>query len=261
MEPALASVTAPDLLAVFSGSLIGFILAVIGGGGSILATPLLLYVVGVTNPHVAIGTGAAAVAASALINLAQYARSGTIKWPCSLTFAAAGVFGAALGAQLGKLTDARVLLPLFALLMIAVGVIMLIPKRIEPDHDVHITPGIAARLIGAGSIVGGASGFFGIGGGFLIVPGLMGAAGMAIGNAVASSLASVAAFGATTATSYAFAGLVDWRIAGLFIAGGLCGSVLGMQTGKAISRHKGLLQNVFAGVIFLVAAYMLWRSL
>ena len=104
--------TAADILAILSGSAVGFILAVIGGGGSILATPALLYIVGVSNPHVAIGTSAIAVSANALANLIPHARQGNVKWRCAATFAASGVVGALAGATLGKLTDARVLLPL-----------------------------------------------------------------------------------------------------------------------------------------------------
>src|SRR5271157_431390 len=88
--------------AIGSGVLVGFSLGLIGGGGSILAVPLLLYVVGVSDPHIAIGTSALAVAVNAFANLAQHARAGTVKWPCATVFAAAGVAGAFLGSSLGK---------------------------------------------------------------------------------------------------------------------------------------------------------------
>jgi len=88
-------------LATGSGGLVGFVLGLIGGGGSILAVPLLMYVVGVSSPHVAIGTSAVAVAASAFGNVIGHARAGNVKWPCALVFAASGVAGAALGSSLG----------------------------------------------------------------------------------------------------------------------------------------------------------------
>lgn len=87
----------PSLLAVLSGSFVGFWLGLIGGGGSILAVPLLLYVVGVADPHVAIGTSALAVAVNAFANLAQHARAGTVKWPCAAVFAVSGVAGRSSG--------------------------------------------------------------------------------------------------------------------------------------------------------------------
>jgi uncharacterized membrane protein YfcA len=252
--------TLPDLLAVLSGAAVGLVLAVIGGGGSILATPALLYVVGVANTHLAIGTSAIAVSVNAFANFINHARRGNVKWKCAAVFAAAGVAGAAVGAAVGKMTDARVLLPLFALLMIVVGIAMLRPRKNDGDGDVVLNAQNAPRLIFYGLGAGVLSGFFGIGGGFLIVPGLIGATGMSMIQAVGSSLLSVGSFGATTAASYALDGLVDWRIALLFIGGGLGGGVIGASVATHLSKHRGALQRVFAGVVFAVAAYMLYRS-
>jgi len=81
-------------LGLASGALVGFSLGLVGGGGSVLAVPLMVYVVGVPQPHVAIGTSAIAVATNAAINLLNHARGGTVKWPCALVFAAAGILGA-----------------------------------------------------------------------------------------------------------------------------------------------------------------------
>ena len=249
-----------DLLAIASGGLVGLILAIIGGGGSILATPLLLYVVGTSSPHAAIGTGALAVSLNAFLNLLPHARAGNVKWPCAAVFAASGVAGAIIGAQLGKATDASVLLPLFALVMLAVAVTMVRPRKVEGDPEITLTVAMAPRLIGAGLIVGFASGFFGIGGGFLVVPGLMASTGMAILNAIGSSLFSVGAFGATTAASYAADGLIDWRIAALFVSGGVLGGIVGTKIAVKLAKRRGLLQRTFAAVLVLVASYMLYRS-
>ncbi|MEQ1709559.1 MAG: sulfite exporter TauE/SafE family protein [Terricaulis sp.] len=252
--------SAPDILSVLSGALVGLVLALIGGGGSILATPALLYVVGIANPHIAIGTSALAVSVNAFANLFAHARRGNVNWKCAGVFAAAGVAGAACGAALGKLTDARVLLPLFALLMIAVGVAMLRPRKSEGDGDVRLSAQNAPRLLAIGAGVGAVSGFFGIGGGFLIVPGLIAASGMTMIHAIGSSLVSVGAFGATTAASYALDGLVDWRVALLFIGGGIIGGGIGAGLSTHLAKQRGALQRVFAGIVFLTAAYMLWRS-
>ncbi len=253
--------TTPDILAILSGAAVGLILALIGGGGSILATPALLYIVGVANPHVAIGTSALAVSVNAFANFLNHLRRGNVKWKCAVVFAAAGVAGAAIGAAIGKNTNADILLPLFAVLMIVVGIAMLIPRKHEGDGDVVLNAKNAPKLIGYGLGVGLLSGFFGIGGGFLIVPGLIGATGMTMIQAIGSSLFSVGAFGATTAGSYAFDGLIDWRIALLFIGGGLAGGLIGASFATHLSKQRGALQRVFAGVVFAVAAYMLYRSL
>src|SRR5512132_3536144 len=118
-----------DLLAIASGSMVGFVLSLVGGGGSILAVPLLVYVVGVPSPHIAIGTSAIAVAASAAANLVGHARAKTVKWPCAVVFALAGIIGAAGGAQLGKMMDGSRLLMLFGALMVIVGLMMLRPRK------------------------------------------------------------------------------------------------------------------------------------
>ena len=79
---------AQSALGLASGMLVGFSLGLVGGGGSILAVPLMVYVVGVPEPHMAIGTSAIAVAANAAVNLSNHARGGTVMWSCALIFAA-----------------------------------------------------------------------------------------------------------------------------------------------------------------------------
>ena len=207
-------------LAVLCGGAVGFSLGLIGGGGSILAVPLLLYVVGIEEPHIAIGTSALAVSVNAFANLILHWRAGTVKWSCAAVFAGAGVVGAAVGSTLGKLVDGQRLLLLFALVMIAVGLAMLRPRRAAGNEHVQLNLRIAIRLALLGLAAGFVSGFFGIGGGFLIVPGIMFGSGMPILNAIGSSLFAVGAFGLTTAMNYALSGLVDWGIALEFIAGG-----------------------------------------
>jgi uncharacterized protein len=248
------------ILAVLSGTVVGFSLGLVGGGGSILAVPLLLYVVGVTDPHVAIGTSALAVAVSAFANLLGHWRAGTVKWGCAATFAGAGIIGAASGSTVGKLIEGDHLLFLFALIMFAAGTAMLRGRAVAGDPNVHINTSIALKLIALGLAAGFVSGFFGIGGGFLIVPGIMLGSGMPILNAVGSSLFSVGAFGLTTAINYAVSGLVDWMIAFEFIAGGAVGGLLGTRTALKLSAHKRALNYVFTAILFSVAAYMLART-
>ena len=248
-------------LAIVSGSIVGFSLGLVGGGGSILAVPLLVYVVGLDNPHVAIGTSAIAVALSAAANLAAHARAGNVKWRCAAVFSVAGVIGAFFGSTLGKMVDGQRLLALFAILMMVVGALMLRDRGRGGDPTVRLSQENFPKLVGLGLLAGLLSGFFGIGGGFLIVPSLMLAAGMPILNAVGSSLVSVTAFGLTTAGNYAWSGLVDWLLAGLFVAGGLLGGLLGVWSAKSLARRRGALTTAFAVLIFAVALYMLARSL
>ena len=235
-------------------------LALVGGGGSILAVPLIVYLVGVTNPHVAIGTSAFAVAVNAATGLAGHARAGTVKWRCASVFALAGVAGAFAGSTLGKAVDGEKLLFLFALVMIAVGVLMLRRRGKEGNPDVILARDNAGKLVGFGAGAGAFSGFFGIGGGFLVVPGLTAATGMPMINAIGSSLVAVAAFGLTTALNYAASGLIDWMLAAAFIAGGVLGGLGGAAAARQLSERRGMLTTIFAALIFVVALYMLWKS-
>ena len=248
------------LLGAGSGALVGFVLGLVGGGGSILAVPLMVYLVGVPNPHVAIGTSALAVAVNAATGLASHARAGKVKWRCAITFAAAGVAGAFAGSTAGKAFDGQKLLFLFAIVMVVVGIMMLRGRGRSGDPDIACNRENAPKVLGYGAGTGAFSGFFGIGGGFLIVPGLVAATGMPMINAVGSSLVAVSAFGLTTAANYAFSGLVDWGLAAVFIAGGIVGGVLGARLAKRLSGTQGRLTTVFAGLIFVVAVYMLWKS-
>ncbi len=260
MDLGYGGVIATDLLTVGSGSIVGFALGLLGGGGSILAVPLLIYVVGIGSTHLAIGTSALAVAANAFANLIPHSRAGNVKWPCAAVFALSGVVGAAGGAALGKLVDGQRLLFYFGLVMVAVGVAMLRPRATSGDASVHINPAIAWRLVATGVVVGAVSGFFGIGGGFLIVPAIMLGSGMATLNAVGSSLLSVGAFGLTTALSYAFAGMVDWPVAGLFVLGGIGGGVGGVALAGRLATRRAALGQVFAVAVLAVAGFVLWHA-
>ena len=251
--------TLQALLAIVCGSAVGFSLALIGGGGSILAVPLLLYVVGVHDPHLAIGTSALAVAVNAFANLIPHARAGHVRWRVAFTFAATGVVGAYVGSTIGKVVNGQHLLVLFALLMLVVATLMLRGRRSGPDR--YPLPRMYPRLGMVGLGAGGLSGFFGIGGGFLIVPGLMFASGMEIIHAIGTSLFAVGAFGLTAATNYAISGLIDWPVAAEFVGGGIVGGWLGAIGARRLAKTRGALNLIFALAIIAVAILMLVKSL
>ena len=127
--------------ALGSGSLVGLSLGLIGGGGSILATPLLLYVVGVSQPHVAIGTSALAVSANAYANLIGHARLGNVRWPWAIIFAIFGTIGALTGSTAGKAVNGERLLFLFGILMLVVGAVMLGPRKAVATAELKPTRG------------------------------------------------------------------------------------------------------------------------
>ncbi|UOF92404.1 sulfite exporter TauE/SafE family protein [Fodinisporobacter ferrooxydans] len=245
------------VLSVISGGLVGFTLGLIGGGGSILAVPLLLYVVGIHDPHVVIGSTALAVSVNAYMNLVPHWKAGNVSWKAAIAFAIPGAIGAYVGSIFGKLVNGKELLFLFAVLMLVIAIIMLKPKKSDASES-KVSRVNLAKVLPAGLATGLVSGFFGIGGGFLIVPGLIFSTGMTMIQAIGSSLFSVGTFGLTTAISYALSGYVDWFVVLLYIAGGILGGIVGTKAATKLSKNKRMLQYVFSGIIILVACYMLY---
>ena len=144
-------------------------------------------------------------------------------------------------------------------------VLMLRKRSTAGNPDVRLSSQTAKELLplllGIGFAVGAFWGFFGIGGGFLIVPGLMLATGMPLSMAIGTSLVAVSAFGAATAASYALSGLIDWFLAGLFVLGGLLGGLVGMRLGGVLAARKQALNLVFAGLVIVVGFYIVGRGL
>ncbi len=246
------------ILSVISGLIVGFSLGLIGGGGSILAIPLLIYFVGFDHPHIVIGTTALAVSINAFLNLVPHARKKHVNFKKGVLFSIPGVIGVLIGAELGLLTPGNKLLFIFAILMIVIAVYMLKRKcvnvAVEPAHKESY-----GKLLSIGLLVGFASGFFGIGGGFLIVPGLIYAGALNIIQAVGTSLVSVGVFGLVTAVRYSLNGDVNLIISALYIVGGVFGGWIGTYYASKVSKR--LLTKIFAIIIILVAIYMLYMNL
>ncbi len=252
------------VLALLCGGIVSFMLGLVGGG-SVIATPLLLYVAGLA-PHVAIGTSALATAANALVNLVNHARAGSVRWASALVFAVSGMVGAAIGSSIGKAYDGKRLLFLLALLMLAIGAMML--RRTRPRVNaapVPVAPAATPRglvtLAAVAVLTGGVAGFFGIGGGILIVPALLFGTGMPLIAAIGTALLAVACFATTTAVNYALSGLVNWPVAALYIAGGVVGGAAGTAASVRLSGHRTALTRIFAAIIFATAFYMLYRNI
>jgi uncharacterized membrane protein YfcA len=133
------------------------------------------------------------------------------------------------------------------------------------DVGVRLTrrtaPQLMPLLLTYGTGVGALSGFFGIGGGFLVVPGIMAATDMPLIFAVGSSLVSVFAFGLATAGNYAISGLIDWTLVAFFIGGGVIGGAFGRFFAERLASEKQALARVFAGIVALVGGYVVWRGI
>lgn len=224
-----------------------------------MAVPLLVYVVGGAQPHLAIGASAVAVAVNAALDLVSHARAGAVKWRCALTFALAGAVGALAGSTLGKLVNGRRLIVLFALLMLVVGAPTLARRGAGGDPAARLNARNAPTLIALALAAGALSGFFGVGGGFLIVPALIAATGMTALSAIGSSPAPISVFGAATAFNYARDGLVDWGLAAALLAGGLLGAAAGARAARVLSTRKSALTTAFV-VVMATALAMLARE-
>ncbi|WP_366071718.1 sulfite exporter TauE/SafE family protein [Nitrobacter sp.] len=170
-----------------------------------------------------------------------------------------------MGSTIGKSFDGQWLLFLFGLLMIVIALLMLREPHDQIKKFVPLTKdsmtAVAPRLAVFGSGAGLLAGFFGIGGGFLVVPGLVAGARLPLLAAIGSSLVSVFAFGLTTAASYALSGLIDWRLVVMFVSGGIAGSFFGGRIAVRLAKQKRALSVVFAVTVAGVGVYVVVRSL
>ncbi|MEM3322871.1 MAG: sulfite exporter TauE/SafE family protein [Metallosphaera sp.] len=266
------------ILAIVAGIIVGFSLGLIGGGGSILAVPLLLYFVGLASvppqysstpalasqyidvvDHMALGTTALAVGLNAYINSYIHFRRGNVKILEGVIFTIPGVVGASLGSYVSHITPGKSLLFFFGILMIGVALLMLRQKSADKLKQDQNGGGLArlslAKVIPTGLVVGFASGFFGIGGGFLIVPGLLFSTGICMIKAVGTSLIAVGTFGITSAAVYSIYGYVLPIISVLYLVGGIAGGYAGASIATKLPR--GTLRKIFAFIIIIVALYII----
>lgn len=242
--------TLPYLFALLSGLLSGGALGLTGGGGSILAVPLLVYVVG-ENIHLAIGTSLVAVGVTSLISSVSYMRQSLVKFRIAFFMAAPGLVSTYLGALVNKQIKGPVLLLTFALLMIYIGFLMATkkaPVKNEVSDSTHIN---YPRILILGFLTGLASGFFGIGGGFLLVPALFLGANLKMKEAIATSLFIIFLFGMFGLASYLIQGReINLLISGVFVVGGSVGGIIGAFYAKRIDQLW--LRRIFSIFIILI---------
>lgn len=257
---------APDILAIFAGFVVGVSLGLTGGGGSIFAVPLLVYVLHLA-PGVAIGLSLAMVGLTAGFGAGLRLGKSEIDWRAGLVFAAAGMLVAPAGAWIGRRLPAAVLLTAFAVLMLVVGIRM---WRRRPAGGT--TPGAClrtgggrpgwgcyGRLAAAGTAAGVLSGLFGVGGGFIIVPALLYVTGMGVHRAIATSLLVIFLISlAGVAASLTHGQNWPWQLAGFFLVGGLGGMTSGSVIRNRLPPRQ--LQKVFAIAMWFVAAFMLAKN-
>ncbi|MGX1672835.1 sulfite exporter TauE/SafE family protein [Streptomyces sp. NPDC055400] len=242
------------ILALVAGAAVGLALGGLGGGGSVLAVPALIYLLGFT-PVAATTASLIIVTVTSISSLVGHARDGNVRWRSGLLFAAAGIGPAMLGGLAAGHIPAAVLTIAFSVIAALAAWRMLGPGR--PVQDGPVRP---HRAAGSGAGLGAVTGVLGVGGGFLAVPALVGVLGLRMKAAVGTSLLvivinSLAALATRTGTADA----LDWAVIAPFTAAAVLGAWDGKRLAAKISGNR--LQHVFAYVLLAVAAFMLLDSI
>lgn len=238
------------------GFAIGLSLGLLGGGGSILTVPALVYLVGQT-PQAAVTTSLAIVGANSMVGAFFHRAQGTLDWKVAITFGGAGMLVSYLSAHLSKLLPPAVLLIIFALLMITIGIMLFIRRNEVSKATYSAKPLWLVLLSGAG--VGLLTGVLGVGGGFLVVPALVMLVGLPIQVAVGTSLVVIAMNSAAGFLGHIGAGSFDFVLAFVFVSAGLLGTFAGARLSSRLSSSK--LQKAFAGFVITLALFLLFDNL
>lgn len=217
---------------------VGLSLGLLGGGGSILAVPLLVYVASL-DPQQAVATSLVVVGVTSAIAVIPHARHGRVNWPTALPFAAGGMAGAYGGGRLATLVPGSVLLAVFAAMMLATAGAMI---RGRPGYRPSSTTtndrsmGRTTAVVGLGVLVGALTGFVGAGGGFLIVPALTLVAGLEMSAAVGTSLLVIALQAAAGLAGHLHGTEVPWSLALAVTGAAVLGSIAGAHWAGRVSQ-------------------------
>jgi uncharacterized membrane protein YfcA len=249
------------------GLLIGLSLGALGGGGSILTVPALVYVIG-QDARAATTSSLFIVGLTSVIAALGHARSGRVRWGVGVAFGVTGIAAGFAGTAVNRLVDPDVLLLAFAAVIVVAAVGMLANSRSEdpapqegdaPHPARRWTPGKIGRIVGAGLLVGFMTGFFGVGGGFVIVPALTLALGMSMPQAVATSLVVISINSAGALLARAGTAHFDWAVIIPFTLAAVAGSFGGKVVADRVSGAT--LTRAFAILLVAVAGYTATSSL
>lgn len=261
-------------VAIPIGLLIGLSLGALGGGGSILTVPALVYLLG-QDTHAATTGSLLIVGVTALAGMAAHHRAGRVRVFQGLVFGVLGIAGSYVGSQLSARVAPAALLAAFSLLMLVVAAVMLARSRrqegvtqatrVDEGPIITLRPSFvcacprALKVLVTASAVGLLTGFFGVGGGFAVVPALVLALGFTMPVAVGTSLLVIAINSASALVSRLGHGVhLDWTLIGVFTLAAIIGSLLG---GRVTSRvHPRLLSRAFTLLLVAVAFYTAARS-
>ncbi|SCL59651.1 sulfite exporter TauE/SafE family protein [Micromonospora peucetia] len=237
--------------------LIGISLGLLGGGGSILAVPLLVYVADLPAKE-AIATSLLVVGVTSAVGVLPHARSGRIRWRTGLVFGAAGMVGAYAGGRLAEFVPAGVLLTGFALMMLATAIAMIRGRRPKAGRPAaHELP--VPRVLLDGVVVGLVTGLVGAGGGFLVVPALALLGGLPMPVAVGTSLVVIAMKSFAGLAGYLSSVSIDWGLAAAVTAAAVVGSLLGGRLAGRIPED--VLRKVFGWFVVVMGVFVLAQQL
>lgn len=252
----------PHLIAALGfGAIIGLALGTLGAGGSILTVPILVYAIGLPV-QAATGTSLAIVGLNAAFGSLDYLRRGRSLPKTGIAFGVSGAIAAFAGTWLNHLVPGALILVLFSFLMVAAAVSMLRRRADEGkalDFDERFSASSWGKLVAVGSGVGFLTGFFGVGGGFLIVPALVVIIGLPMHLAVGTSLIAIALNAFWGLLGHLQFGGLDWGLTALFVVGGIIGVLVGGKVSGLAPEVR--LRQSFAVLILLVAAYTFVRSM
>ncbi|WAZ19851.1 sulfite exporter TauE/SafE family protein [Streptomyces cinnabarinus] len=242
----------PLLLALVAGAVVGLALGALGGGGSVLAVPALIYLLGF-SPAAATTASLVIVVLTSATALFAHARDGWVRWRTGLAFAAAGIGPALLGGAVAGRISQAVLTAAFGVLAAAVAARMLTGRAGPTVGDGPLRP---RRAAGVGAGLGAVTGVLGVGGGFLAVPALVTGVGLRMRAAVGTSLLviTVNSLAALTLRAGTAEGL-DWSIVAPFAGAAVLGAWDGRRLAAKASARA--LQQTFALALLAVAVFML----
>jgi uncharacterized protein len=236
---------------ILSGA-IGVSLGLLGGGGSILAVPVLVYVAGIEAKE-SIAMSLAIVGATSFIGSLLHGRKGKLDLRVAATFGGAGIIGAYFGARLTQLVASGSLLLIFAALMLTVAVLML-ARQDRPAAEAQRHEGKLLHTLLAGLGVGVLTGFLGVGGGFLVVPALVLFAGLPMPLAIGTSLLVIAINSTAGFVGHLGEGRLQFSLTAAFTAMAVAGTFVGERFARRVPAQK--LQQVFAYFVILVALFL-----
>ncbi|MDO5710150.1 MAG: sulfite exporter TauE/SafE family protein [Micrococcales bacterium] len=252
------------------GLAVGIVLGALGGGGAILTVPILVYVLAQT-PSAATTGSLVIVALISLVGLLPHHRVGNVRMRDGLVFGVLGVVGSLVGSRLNAAVPAPILMTAFAALMLVVAILMTVKRRGSAGRRVVGDDGKSAApsdeaghrgwgvLIGAATGVGLLTGFFGVGGGFAVVPALVLVLGFSMPVAVGTSLLVIVINSLTALLGRLGTGLeIDWPLILAFSVFGAAGSLLGGRIAQRVDPQR--LSLAFTILLVLVAAYVALQS-